>query len=825
MIDNYLKDAIRKESGLEAKAEYQLYQSYVESGRLDQDGYYYEKSTEEAIVKTEPSSDSAQLSVSANGYLNISYYLDADKTKVWNPAESILQCGNKIYADVVLDKSAPGAYYRFAGFRLSEIDENGKRFPIKTIEPSQDGLVIEITEEYAEKKLALDPIGTYEPCQLFFKSSYLDNNEQSHDLTGGWIVNDKQVTGSSTEVNPNAPCVISYEFDGSKYFFLSSEPECYYNNNEDGIVIFNRRAAGDDTESYSVQLHQYMDIGIVSMQARHVSVNNGFEQELQAGSELQITRLKYGESVQIVSDVAWKDLENCQELIHRNTQIKKQDGQTAYVYTMSVPDKDAVFTFDPAEYEFEHGTVTFMCNGDEIVTKTGLAEGRKITYKQASAEDGYWLPEGENTIVVTTAEATRKEIESIRFLEKERVAVSLKQPEYGGRIEYYADGVLQDSNVYKGDCGTEITMKFYPWEGWINNYHNGAKYVLTKAETQSVIVDGQEVSSNAFTESDNHKPKLNVVLSKSVGEEMLFGFEASGLEYGEYSYEDGWFKESHTVISDHQIGTETGVKVSIKNRAIQSGTAVKILVEMEGEDKSGNKDGANKVKYYQLITDLTDQLEPIEIYSGEARDKSGVWYETVRITVSLVDVMKLSMPKMPETGVVTIRNTAADRDRGEPVFLTDGSILEGSEDVIITIAPVAGYYVRGEKVEEDRFQTTVDFKECVENLQEMISEHPIEPYMQVTLDPQDPYGTCTYKIGDTVVSGTIAVRLEDEIKLEYTITDDAYIIDGASGILGLPIPLGKDEKHGTASIKADASFEGKTLTRESFDITVKKDED
>lgn len=813
-IGSYLEKQIEKQSGLKADTSYQVYQSYAEKGFLDQDGYYKEEVFETEAATTQMPANSARVSFSSNGYLKIRYYSDPAFEQELRMQDGTLQLGDTVYASVALGKNVSSSAYEFSGFRLSEIDEDGERIQLKVIEPLDDGLILQITDEYIGKDLAIDPLGAYASKQVSFKSSYYDNDEREHDLAGTWIVNDKPVSEGVAEINPVSSYIISYEFDGKEYFFLSSEPECYYSNSEDGIVIFNKRESTDETVDYSVQLHQYVNIAIETKQSRHVSVNNGFEQEIKAGSSLEITRLKYGEKVVIVSDTEWKDLETCRELVYRSMEPKHQSGQTAYVYTMSVPEKDSVFIFDPSEYKYAHGTITFMCYGEEVTSKVGLAEGRKITYVQSSSDNGYWLPGGDHTITVTTAEATKRQLESIQFVEKERVTVQLKQPSSGGRIEYYVNGVRQCGTEYKGDSGTEITMKFFPWEGWINNYINGAKYVMTSASSQTVKIGGKEVHNTAFTESSDHKPTLEVVLSKSVGENMHFEFEASDLDRKDYKYEDGWFRSDYTVISKQQIGTEKGVTISMGNRAIQAGTAVKISVEMTGEDKSGNKTQKVNTSYYRLVDSLTDLQEPIDIYSTSEMGSSSIWYKTVKITISVVDVMKLSMPLQPANATLTVRNYETSK------VLKDGDILERSEKVTVTISANNGYYVSGKGVKNDVYQTTVKFEKCIAELQKMIADHPIKKYLQVTLNSQDAYGTCTYKLNGNVVTGTINVKPDDEISLEYTITNSDYIIDGASGFLGTPI--GKNEKSDTKSIEIDTIFDAKTLSRDSFGILVKK---
>lgn len=813
-IDGYLESAIEKQSGMLKDSNYQIYQAYADKGSLDQDGYFLENAFETEDAFVEVPSNVARITFSKNGYLNIRYFKDAEFTEEIVSADALLVTDDCIYASISLDKSVSSTTYGFAGFRLSEIDKDGDHIELGLLKPDENGLVFQLPKQYIGKDLAIDPLGAYETRQVTLKDSYIDNDEKEHELSGMWIVNDKPISGHVAEINPVSSYIISYEFDGNEYFYLSSEPECYYSNNEDGVVIFNKREPTAETVDYSVQLHQYVAVDLASAQHRYVTINNGMEQEVKSGSELHISRLKYGDKVVLVSDVKWNELERSRELILQSSEELHQSGQTDYRYTLVVPQKGGEFVFDPSDYSYAHGTICFKCFGEEVSSIQYLAAGSKITYEQRTADDGYWLTEGDHVITVTTPEATRKQLESIHFTEKVRVRVQLAQPEYGGKIEYYANGSKIYGTEFIGNSGTEITMKFFPWEGWINNYNNGAKYTVTSASTQSVTLNRKNVATTAFTESADHKPTLDVVLSKSVGEDMKFLFEASGLSAKDYKYEDSWYRSDYTVIKKHTIGTEKGITLTMGNRAIQSGTAVKILVEMSGEDKSGNKIQKVNTSYYRLVDSLTDLQAPIDIYDSSSMGSSSIWYKSIKITISVVDVQKLTLPAAPANGAITVRNYATSE------ILKTGDILEGSEKVTITITANNGYYVSGKNVKNDVFQTTTKFEKCISDIQKMINEHPIAKYIQVTLNSADPYGSCVYKHDGKAVTGTVNVKPGDEITLEYKITDSSYVIDGASGFLGTPI--GKNEKEASKAIKIDQLHDGTTLSIASFGINVKK---
>lgn len=807
----YLDDQIRRESGIAGDENYQVFQRYMEEGKLDDEGYYLEDSFNSDKTQDTVLSGTVKVSFSENQYLDVKYYSDVEMTKEIRQDESQIAVGSSIYTNISLEKTIPSTSYGFAGFRILEVDADGERTQVDTLVPDENGFLLQLTPEYEGKDMIIAPYGDYTTRVVSLKSSYLDQDEKEHDLVGTWNVNDKPIDDTSAEINPVSSYIISYDFNGDQYFYLSSEPECYYCNNEDGIVIFNKRESTDETLDYEVKLHEYLSAKVHTNQLRYVTIANGEEQEIEAGTEYEIHRLKYGDQFEIVTDSEWSELENSKELVCLASEPLIQSGQSAYKYTMTVPEKGAEFHFDPKEYDFANGELTFFCMGEEVTSPLELAPGRKISYEQKSANDGYWLPEGDHIITVTTPDQTKKEIESIRFIEQIKVNVSLPQPKFGGQIEYYANGVKINSAQYSGDSGTEISMKFRPWEGWINEFHDGDKYTVTEALNQIISINGKGVDE-AFKEDNGHKPELTVVLGKSLGQNLTFEFEASGWVCGEENYEPAWYRNDYTLVSKQRIGTEKGISLSIGNGSIQTGTAIKIQVDKTGEDKSQTRTVKVSESYYRLVDSLTSLQEPIEIYDASCLGDSKVWYSSIKITIKLVDVKAFTQPSALANSTVEVRVA----DTG--VILKTGDILEESEKVTITIQPSSGYYITGKSVQENIYQNTVQFKKLLSDASNMINDHPIEKFVVVVLDTSDLYGTCKYTIAGKEVSGTVYLKVGDKVKLEYVITDSAYAIDGASGFLGTP--LGKNETEKTETITIERNHDGQTFTRDSFGIKV-----
>lgn len=240
-IDTHLEAQIEKQSGIKEDAYYQAYCSYAENDKLDKDGYYIDDTQDVSdIVEEELPENLVQISVSDNAYLDIEYYSDPSfKNRITDNIFKLSQ-GETVYAQVSVNHDAPSSAYCFEGFRILKIDQDGDRELLETKPVGDDGLVLSVKSDDLGKELAIEPVGKYEARELTLMDSYIDNNDEEHPLSGNWIVNDKPVLDNRVSINPVSTYIISYEFDSNEYFYLSSEPECFYSNNEDGLVIFRR---------------------------------------------------------------------------------------------------------------------------------------------------------------------------------------------------------------------------------------------------------------------------------------------------------------------------------------------------------------------------------------------------------------------------------------------------------------------------------------------------------------------------------------------------------------------------------------------------------
>ena len=803
-ISRVLEKQMLKQAGITEDENYKTYQSYNTAGKLTQQGYYSEEvfEAEENAVTQPP--DTALISFAKNSYLNIKYYSDSDCTKEITDQAGYFKSGDKIYATVKLSKNVTSSMYIFEGFRLYQYID-GERELIDTVQPDKNGLLLKIDKKHIGMDFTIEPIGDYVSRHISLRDYYSDDDGNEHNLAGTWLIDDKEYTGEEVKINPVASYIISYEYDNDEFFYLSSSPECYYSNHEDGIIIFELMEPTDESYDYSVQLHKYLSADIETSINRTIKLNEADEQKVASGQKYSFKKLKYGDELKVVTDTAWPQLEMCRDLIVTSS-FENKDGN--YEYTLIVPQKGGEFVFNPDEYSYEHGTIVFKCFGEVVTNTQYLAKGTTISYSAETVDDGYWLPENNRSIIVGDEEETKAALNSIHFIPETKVTVYLPQPSYGGKIRYFVDGKEIKTSTYQTTSGVDIVMEFEPWDGWINNYINGETYRVTDSFSQTVRIGTKHVNL-AFKEDPEHKPALEVVLDKSVGKNMDFSISASGLPTVESNYEGKWIDNSMVVVEPTRIGTETGIVLTMGNRSLHAGTALKVLVELQ--DTEGNK-----TSYYRLTNNMAEKQEPFMIYPENELGTSEIWYKTVKMTISVVDVLTFSKPTNPAHATVTVRSTDTQEN------LEDGCLIEPSTDVTVTISPLADYYVTGKNVKNDIYQDKMKFSQYQRDIGKIIDEHPVEKYVHITLDTNDVYGDIVYTLGKDNKSGSIRVKAGTEITIEYKVTSEGYVVDGGSdGILG----MGNKDKKAKKSITITSDMDGSMITRTSFGINVVKYEE
>ena len=280
----------------------------------------------------------------------------------------------------------------------------------------------------------------------------------------------------------------------------------------------------------------------------------------------------------------------------------------------------------------------------------------------------------------------------------------------------------------------------------------------------TVLIPESNATEYAFKVS---KSELKVTLDSSVGYDMAFDIDASGVSEKDRYYSKQKFNGDLTIFED-TIGVEEKIVISAREQQIEPGTAIKVDVNKI----DGNGQETTETKY---ITSSPGSAE-IALYdgSGEITNLNKI-YKKVAVEISLVEVTDFP-EKSIDNGTVTVKLV----DRSVPDTLSAGSVAEGDRKVEVSIIPKSGFYVSGDGTIGQGYVHTMKYSKYVSDIDTILMNHKINKLITVRLDDSDPYGVIVYRLNGIEVSGSINVKEDDELTLEYKLTDENYTIDRES---------------------------------------------
>lgn len=795
-VSDSLSKKMMEKSGISSNADYMRYEMYVSENKIDANGY-------EKIGYEDRPLNSARITFATNSNIDTSFYY-SDAVSTGNKIEDecfYLSEGQSIY--VKAESSIDNDMYEIKSINIYKYD-NGTRTYYSQSQLIDGETVLSYSEDLAEQDLSIEVIGTYKEREFTVTDFYEDDDDIKHNIDGEWTVNDKIYTGDKVSISSTSSYIVSYQYPSDEYFYLDSEPDYFYLSMDDGLIVFDQKTPSDITTDYLVELHPYLNINLSTAADRNVSINNGEYVSYKANTEVPITKLKYEEEVVLKTNVEWDSLKYNEELIL----IDEDKKGSTYEYTLYVASPDATFMFDPTEYVYEHGEITFTCFGTEITSTRLLPCGAKIYCTQKSADEGYWLGEEAIVVEVTDEIETKKKLNEIHFNDKIPVIVNLPQPSAGGSIKYSIDGKTLYYDFVETYSGTEIRMEYDSWPGWYLATGISDIYTTTGVNGQDAI-GGNVTIDNVFIEDANHKPKLSIKLKKSVGSNMKIAFSiGDSLTDQDYYVDNEWIGTDCNLISNQVIGTAKGIDVSLSDCSIPSGQAVKIEVIKVSTDNV-------KTTNLYYIDKLPNSLN-LPIYEKDELGKSDIWYKSIDVNVSVVDVdhYNASLLKIDNT-TLTVKNKITDK------YILNGEIIEPGTPVVVNLSPHHGYYIEkvggfSNDIVNGNYQNEMKYKDYEKNASTIKGNYKAQKYIGVTLDASDSYAKYTYNqvvgFGKSLISaGENQFKVGDVIELTYEITDGSHSITKPSGAF-------QDDKKASRKITITSDMEGTTLKKEDFGI-------
>lgn len=701
-----------KESAITADASYVRYEQISEEEEISDEGFVYSNEVDYSVLED---TDAVHVTFAVNSYITVQYYDDPAMTSPLNEGGAYLHAGDCIYADIQEIHNPNTEAYQFSDFEVWEYNKDGQKEKKLESASSEDGLVFQIPTDFQGREIAIVPLGEYTARNIVLNDYYVDSNGTETALPGIWNVNGEETTDNSASVSPVAPYTITYEYKPDIYAFVSSEPDCLYYNETDGVVSFEEFAADQNIDNFSVEL-------------------------------------------------------------------RKRSSQE----------------FDPSKYPVAHADIVYQYQGVVIEDPIAIPSDGKITYEITNVEDGYWVPDDQKGEI--EFDKVDEKISNLVW-KKEKVKVTLPQPDKGGVITYSLDGKTLTGGSVETMSGSEIVMTFQCKNGWTCDAADGTVYQVGNEEIQRITVDvtDEKKDVNDIFSEQQYKPDVSITIDKSVGIYTEFSVSAAGIDEKESALklEDPKKKLERTF---EEVGTKDDLTLTASNGALLEGEALKIEIQKEIVNGSREKD----IRYLQKLPESLT----ISLYNAD----SSTVYKTVELIVSKVQVVSFSSSAIAN-GSIAVETTDLTDNR----YLRDGDVIEESRKIELTISAKSGYYVKDSGKTED-YSDTMKYAKYVSDLDKINNKHPIKKLIRVTLDAADPYGTVTYEIdGKVVEAGAYALQEEQKLEMSYEITDGKHVIAReGEGLLKNSLNKVKSKTKETREIQIMPSLDGAKITRETY---------
>lgn len=256
------EDMALKYSGIFPEEDAKAYIELRDAGQLDEEGFYQYDGADgdkenEGQEGTAAAPQGIHVTFGDNPYLEISYYLDEERTKPADPQACYLNPGDSLYASESVCLHPAGDLYHFARFHIYAWEEGSRTPKERFWENEGDPLVVRIPAEYTGRELSVMPAGQFEKRTISLTAYYKDTTGRKQEAAGIWKVNEQEVTRKTVQVSPTQSLEVDYLYDGEKYSFVSSKPESFYSEN--GLVRFKASQADSHIQEYSVELRPVRD--------------------------------------------------------------------------------------------------------------------------------------------------------------------------------------------------------------------------------------------------------------------------------------------------------------------------------------------------------------------------------------------------------------------------------------------------------------------------------------------------------------------------------------------------------------------------------------
>lgn len=400
-VEDRFKMAIMDEAGITTDSDYVEYRTLDEEGRLNENGEIADADFFDEGNVADTKSGAIHVTFAENRYLLINYYLDAALTKRIDTTDCYLNPGDSIYADV-LSTNKISNMFGISYFTLTEYGDNAQ---VKSQSKHYlDGnLICTIPEDYKGTELSLMPIGEYFKRELTLQAYYVDDSGERVPLgnAGKWFINEESCSGNTASISPIVSYALKYDYDENNYFYVLSEPKCFTEDPDSaGFVEFWSADPTVELSNYSVELHPYLSISLLTEEKATLRLNNDEEESIKKGKTWSNIKLKYGDIIVIETSSNCTITNGDYQHIH----VDKDPIIGGYRYTLTVTpeiNSDTQEKLKVNEYITitlpavgAHGTCTYKLDKAVVAGVTEAQTNQTLTITYTITDSSYKYDDG-----------------------------------------------------------------------------------------------------------------------------------------------------------------------------------------------------------------------------------------------------------------------------------------------------------------------------------------------------------------------------------------------------------------------------------------------
>lgn len=287
-FDRYVENSIsaQAEAELHDSAEYKQYEQYISEGKFNEEDYNL------IVQPVNPSSDEEpeeriSITFAQNSFLDCRYRRNEENTYPLETRICFLEPGDSLYVSDVTTRNPAGDLYGCSEFRVWAYDADGNRgdqpYCITKYNAEQKPcIILTIPQDYSGNGFSIEPLGAYKNRTITVRAYYINNEGKQQELGGKWMVGNETIR-KSKDLSPIESYTLKYDYSNyekNDYYFVSSEPPCFYAKEADQTVVFPEISSNENVTEYSVLMHRYLKLKVNNEAITLLKRALGFADEL-----------------------------------------------------------------------------------------------------------------------------------------------------------------------------------------------------------------------------------------------------------------------------------------------------------------------------------------------------------------------------------------------------------------------------------------------------------------------------------------------------------------------------------------------------------------